>query len=153
MVSESNPQQTRKRDRVQGEGDSDDRVDPPTSQSRSPPSTRLANIPKEEVENASHCISRFLSPTLDDETMVDFLPGVWIKTNDVLAMDPDLKIRLASREEFHANVARKGQKTFFDSLRAMAGNYDTQGSKAWENLFEDGTSSSLGPSVLISFSV
>ncbi len=33
----------------------------------------------------------------------------------------------------------KGEKKFIDSLRAMAANNDTQGSKAWGDLFEDGT--------------
>jgi len=70
-----------------------------------------------------------------------------------LAQDPKLKGRLASEEEFRDNVARKGEKTFIGSLRAMAADSDTQGSKAWKDLFEDGTSFSLASSILIEFSL
>ena len=52
-----------------------------------------------------------------------------------------MKEHLASMEEFHNNVTRRGEKKFINSLRAMAANSDTQGSKAWDDLFEDGCTS------------
>jgi hypothetical protein len=131
----------------------DDCVDPSTSQSGTPSSTWLANIPKEVVEDASKCLRKLVSPTDDDVKIVQFLSCVWALVQDTIEKDPELKIRLASKEEFYANIARKGEKNLIDSLRAMATNNDMQGSKAWEDLFEDGTSFSFGPSILISFTV
>jgi hypothetical protein len=70
-----------------------------------------------------------------------------------LEKDPKMKGCLASQEEFCDNVAGKGEKNFINSLRAMAANNDTQGSKAWDGLYDDGTSFPLGPSILIESSV
>jgi hypothetical protein len=149
MASGSNPQRTRQRDRVQG----DDRVDPSTPQRGTPSKTRLANIPKQAVENACKYLRRNVLKDDDDDDILDALEVVHMVVNDALEQDPKLKDRLASEEEFRDNVTRKGEKNFIDSLRAMAANSDTQGSKAWHELFEDGTSFSLDPSILIEFSV
>jgi hypothetical protein len=73
--------------------------------------------------------------------------------HDALEQDPELKQQLASRDEFRANVTKKGEKNFIDSLRAMAANSETQESKAWEGLFTDGTLFYFGPSILIVYSV
>ena len=140
MASGSNPRQTRQRGRVQG----DDRVDPSTPQ-RSSPSPKQPDIPKKAVEKASKYLRKFISPKDDDDEILDALTFVWIFVQKALEQDPKLKKHLASRDEFHDNVTRKGEKNFIDSLRAMAANSDTQGSKAWVDLFEDGTSFSLGP--------
>jgi hypothetical protein len=121
-------------------------VDPSTSQIRTPSSsTRLTNIPKEAVEKASKSLRRIISPTDDDNEILDSINVVRTIIKDALQKDPELKKRLASEEEFRANVTKKGEKTFIDSLRAMAANSNAQGSKAWEDLFEDGTSFSLIP--------
>ena len=121
----------------------DDRVDPPTSQSSTPSSTRLANIPKEAVEEAADFLRRNVLFKDDDDKILKSLKYVWFNVQGALENDPELKKRLASKEEFHANVTKKGEKTFIDTLRTMAANSDTQGSKAWEYLFEDGTSFAL----------
>jgi hypothetical protein len=149
MAPGSNPRRTRQRDRVQG----DDRVDPSTLRRGTPSSTRLANIPKQAVEEATDFLGRYISPKDDDKRILSALKHVWFGVQDALEQDPKLKEHLASKEEFHNNVTRKGEKRFIDSLRAMAANSDTQGSRAWEDLFEDGTSFSLSPSTLIEFSV
>ena len=83
--------------------------------------------------------------------MRDDLDFIWLVVREVLEQDPKLKRHLVSKEEFYDNVTRKGEKTFLESLRAMAANCDMRGYKAWEDLFEDrdGTSLSLGPSILI----
>ena len=149
MATRSKPRLTQQRDRAPG----DDRVDPPTPQRGTPSQKRLANIPKQAVEKASKSLRKNISPKDDDDEILDALNHVWIGVKGALAQDPKLKGRLASEEEFRDNVARKGEKTFIGSLRAMAADSDTQGSKAWEVLFEDGTSFSLAPSILIEFSV
>ena len=144
-MAPSNPRQTRQRDRVQR----DDRANPSTPQRGSPSQTRLANIPKQAVEKASKSLRKHISPKDDDDDILDTITVVWSLVKGALKQDPKLKKSLASKDEFRDNVTRKGEKTFINSLRAMAANSDTQGSKAWDNLFEDGTSFSCGPNILI----
>ncbi|KAF8492177.1 hypothetical protein F5888DRAFT_1806903 [Russula emetica] len=131
MASGSNPR--RSRQRVQD----DDRVDPSTPQRGTPSSTRLVNIPKQAVEEASKSLRKIISPKGDDNEILNALKHVWIDVQEALEQDPKLKIHLATKDEFRKNVTRKGEKIFIDSLRAMAAKSDTQGSKAWEDLFED----------------
>jgi hypothetical protein len=128
-------------------------VDPSTPQGGSPSKKRLANIPKQVVEKASKSLRKHISPNDDDDEIKNELTYVWLKVKGALEQDPKLKENLASEEDFGDNVARKGEKTFIDSLRAMAANSDilVQGSRAWDNLFEDGTSFSLVPNILIEF--
>ncbi len=90
MASESNPRQTLKRDRVQG--DSEDRVDPSTSRRGTPSSTRLANKPKEVIEKASKCLRKVIFPTDGDVEIVESLPSVWAHVQDAIEKDPELKI-------------------------------------------------------------
>jgi hypothetical protein len=94
-----------------------------------------------------------ISHTANDIGITHVPKMVWQLVNGTLEKDPKMKECLASREEFCNNVARKGEKNFIDSLRAMAANNDTQGSKAWDGLYDDGTSFPLGPSILIESSV
>ena len=126
------------------------------SQTGTPYEIRLTNIPKQDVEKASKYLRRIKFPKEeddDDEILDDSLSLVWVLVKGALETDSELKEHLASEEEYFANVKRKGEKIFIDSLRAMAANSDTQGSKAWEGLFNDGTSFSLSPSIPIVFSV
>ena len=148
MASGSNPQRKRQRTRVQR----NDRVDPSTSQRDSPSQKRLANIPKQAVEEASKLFRKIISPDEDDGEILNVLKAVWIGVQETLEQDPKLKKYLASREEFRDSIRRKEEKKFIDSLRAMAANSNTQGAKAWDDLFEDGTSFSLSPNILIEFS-
>ena len=144
-MASSDPRQTRLRNRVQRA----DRANPSTPQRGSPSQTRLANIPKQAVEKASKSLRKNISPKDNDDDILDNLTVVWWLVKGALEQDPKLKECLASEEEFCDNVTRKGEKTFINSLKAMAANSDTQGSKAWDNLFEDGTSFSCGPNILI----
>jgi hypothetical protein len=146
MAPGSNPRRTRQHDRVQG----DDRVEPSTPRTDTPSITRLANVPKQAVEKVSKSLRKNISP--DDDEILDALNYVWFGVKGALEQDPKLKEYLASEKEFRDNVTRKGEKNFIDSLRAMVTNSDTQGSKAWADLFEDGTSFSFGRSILIEFS-
>ena len=145
-VKPSTPQ---KRQRVQ----SNNRVDPSAPLGGSPSKKRLTNIPKQVVDSVCRTFRKLISPKDDDDEIRDVLHYVWTGVRDALEQDPNLKRHLASKKEFYDNVTRKGEKTFIESLRTMAANSDTQGNKAWEDLFEDGTSFSLGPSILIEFSV
>jgi hypothetical protein len=137
MASESNPR------RMRQHAQDDDRVDPPTPQTGTPSKTRLAKIPKQVVEEAINSIQKYISSKDDDERIRNSLKYVWVDVQDALEQDPELRIHLANKNEFRANVEREGEKNFIDSLRAMAANSDSQGSKAWESLFTDGTSFSL----------
>jgi hypothetical protein len=128
-------------------------VDPSTPQTDSPSKIRVANIPEKAVEKASKSLRKNVSPDDDDSEILDNLNVVWLKVHEALELDPGLKEDLASEEEYRANVTREGEKNFIDSLRAMAANSDTQGNKAWKELFQNGTLFSLGPSILILFSV
>jgi hypothetical protein len=118
-------------------------VDPSTPQGGSPSKKRLANIPKQVVEDESTSLRIIISPEGDDDEIRHQLPYVWTALRIVFEHDPKLIKDLASVDEFRDNVTRKGEKPFFESLRVMAANSDTQGSKAWEDLFEDGTSFSF----------
>ena len=132
----------------------DDRVDQSTPQTGSSSRIRLENIPEKAVKMAADELSYFIRPGHDDNKMKRKLKIVWAIVNGALEEDPELKDHLASAEEYRGNVTKKGEKMFTDSLRTMAANSDTQGSKAWEGLLTDGTLSSLlGPSILIVFSV
>jgi hypothetical protein len=64
MATRTNPRRaTRQRDRVQG----DDREDPSTPQRGTPSKKRLANIPKQVVENASTSLRITISKDDDDD--------------------------------------------------------------------------------------
>ena len=136
--SESNHR--RKRQRVEND---DDHEDPPTPQGGSPSKKRLANIPKQAIEHESTFLRKIISPDSDDDEIRRQLNYVWTSFRNVLEHDPKLIKHLASKEEFRDNVTRKREKAFIESLRVMAANCDTQGSKAWVDLFEDGTSLSF----------
>ena len=83
----------------------------------------------------------------DDNEIQGILDIVWVIVRDALKDDARLKAQLENR-----NGGMPRGRTI-DSLRAMSTNSDTQGSKAWKDLFEDGTSYSLGTIILILFSV
>ena len=132
MASGSNPRRTQQR--IQHDDSS-------TLQSYTPSSsTRLANIPKQAVEEVTDSLSGRIFPEDDDKRILKRLRHVWKDVQKVLEQDPKLKQYLASMEEFRDNVTKKGEKSFIGSLRAMATNSDTQGSNAWKDLLEDGTS-------------
>jgi hypothetical protein len=147
MASGSLPRRSQRR--VRG----DDLVNPSTPQTDTSSKLRVANIPKQAVEKESKSLRKIISPNDDDNEILQTLNAVWFLVHEALELDPGLKEDLASKDEFRANVTRKGEKNFIDSLRAMAANSDTQGSKAWQDLFQNGTSFSLGPSILILLSV
>jgi hypothetical protein len=128
-------------------------VNPSTPQTDTSSKLRVANIPKQAVENESKSLRKIISPNDDDNEILQTLNAVWFLVQSALKQDPELKGHLASEEEYRANVTREGEKMFIDSLRAMAANSDTQGNKAWKELFQNGTLFSLGPSILILFSV
>ena len=111
------------------------------------------NIPKQAVEEVADSLQRNIFPRDDDKRILNALTYVWAGVQEALEQDPTLKECLASKEEFCDSVRRNGEKKFIDLLRAMAANSDTQGAKAWDDLFEDGTSFSLSPNILIEFSV
>ncbi len=146
MASGSNPRRTR-----QGARQVQDayRVDPSTPQGGTPSRTRLANIPQRAIDKAVRSLRRIISKFPEEEEEDDdddaMLGLVWFSVQGVLERDPNLKDHLANKDEFSDNVKKKGEQIFIDSLRAMAANSDEQGSKAWEDLFEDGILfSSLG---------
>ena len=152
MASESNlprrSRRTRTRQRVEGDDHVDD-VDPEpsTSQTDTPSKTRLANIPKEAIEKAYKSLRKIIFSNDDDEEIRSNLDIVRAIVKGTLQQDPEQKENLESEEQYRANVTREGEKDFIDSLRTMAANSDTQGSKAWDDLFENGTSFSLGPRI------
>ena len=148
MASGSNPRRTRQRDQIQR----DDRVDPSTHPREGSPK-RLANIPKQVVEKASKSLRKHISPNDDDDEIKDGLKYVWLAVKGALEQDPKLEEHLASEKEFCNNVTTKGEKFFIDSLKTMAANSNIHGSEAWDNLYEDGTSFSLGPNIMIEFSI
>ena len=103
---------------------------------------------------ASESLRINVSPTEDDDDILQNLYIVRAIVNGALKKDPELKALLASEEQYRGNVTKKEEKMLIDPLRTMAVISQTQGSKAWEGLLTDGTSSSLlGPSILIVFSV
>jgi hypothetical protein len=123
----------------------DDRVNSSTPQTGTPSKILLANIPKQAIDEAIDSIKKHISRNEEDERI---LKHVWFNVQDALEQVPGLKEPLASKDEFRANVTRKGEKNFIDSLRIMAANSDKQGSEAWEDLFQDGTLFCLCPSIL-----
>ena len=108
---------------------------------RSSPSNM--NISKQVVKDMTcHRLRRNLSPQRDsDEYILEILDCIWAIVKGLLKQDPKMEERLASEEEFRENVTRRGEKKFIDLLRAMAANSDTQGNKALDDLFEDGSTS------------
>ena len=144
MASGSNPRRTRQR--VQDDG----RVDPSTPQSSTPPNTLLANIPRQAVKEATDSLgSGRIFPGDDDKRILNTLEYVWRDVQKVLGQDSKLKKYLANMEEFRDNVTKLGERKFIDALRAMATNSDTQGSDAWKDLLEDGTSFSFSASIVL----
>ena len=148
MASGSNPQPT------QQQVHDDDRVDQSAPRIGTPARIRLANIPEQAIVRASKYLRRNILPDDDDDEILQNLYQIRAIVKQALEEDPELKDHLASEEEYRGNVTKKGEKMFIDSLRTMAANSVTQGIKAWKGLLTDGTSSSLlGPSILIVFSV
>jgi hypothetical protein len=69
-----------------------------------------------------------------DFTIHRFLGYVWVDIVEILKNDPKLGEHLADKEEFIANVKRKGVRDFINSLKGLAE------SRVWAPLFEDGIS-------------
>jgi len=98
------------------------------------------DIPEQDFEEATESLNSITSPRDDDTRILNTLKVVRTLVQVALEKDPKLKVQkghLANRDEFRNNVKKKGEQKFIDSLRAMAANSDEQGSKAWEDLFED----------------
>jgi hypothetical protein len=77
---------------------------------------------------------KFPEDDSSDLTIRRFLQYVWLDIGEVLKNDPKLGEHLADKEEFIANVKRKGVRDFINSLKGWAE------SRVWAPLFEDGTS-------------
>lgn len=97
-----------------------------------PPQLRL---PSTQV--IKHGFGSCIFPTdgSDEPTIKRFLSYVWV---DVADLNLDLKGQMAEREEFKANVKRRGYQTFISSLKAMAESVAKK-EGTWAGLFEDGT--------------
>ena len=121
--SSTNPQQT--------SGLFEDRVDPSTTPN-SPSQTQPPNIPAQVLQEAYETLERNILPHYDDSRIRRNLVYVWTAVNCALEHDQKLKECLADKNQFFANVTRKGEQ-FIDSLRSMA----TSGT--WAALFADGT--------------
>jgi hypothetical protein len=143
-----NTRRTRqKRYPVQG----NDSVHSSTSQTGTPSKKRLANIPQRVIDEAYKYLSLKRFQNDNDEAIKRQFGLVWWTVNNVLKQDEGPKGRLANENEFLDNVRRNGEKTFIDSLRAVAKTVEAQ---AWYDLFGDSTlfSISLTSGVLIVFS-
>ncbi len=129
-----NTRRTRqKRDPVQG----NDPVHLSTLQTGTPSKKRRANIPQQDIDNASKSLSSLrLVFQKDDEAIKRTFSLVWWTVYEVLKQDEGLKGRLADENEFLDNVRRNGEKKIIDSLRAVA---KTDKAQAWYDLFEDST--------------
>jgi hypothetical protein len=103
------------------------------SSTTNPRQTRLANIPEEAVKNAYENLDRIISPEDDDRRIRNSLNLIWFCVRDALKQDPKLKEHLADEKEFLANVKRKGEEQFIESLGDIAME------RSWERLFDDGT--------------
>jgi hypothetical protein len=122
--SSTNPQQT--------PGLFEDRVDPSTTPN-SPSQTQPPNIPAQVLQEACGFLEHNILPHYDDSRIRGDLGYVWMAVNDALEHDQKLKECLADKNQFFANVTRKGEQKFIDSLRSMAI------SGTWAALFADGT--------------
>jgi hypothetical protein len=107
-------------------------VDLSTPQS-TPSQTRPANIPAQNFQVACEDLVRIIRPEDDDSRIQRSLGHIWFVVHDTLERDPELERQVSNKSEFFANVKRKGEKEFIDSLKVMAK------SGAWAGLFEDGT--------------
>ena len=121
--SSANPQQT--------PGLYEDRVDPSTTPNS--PSQTLPNIPAQVLQEAYEFLELIILPRYDDSRIRRDLVCVWTAVNRALEHDQKRKESLADNSQFLANVTRKGEQQFIDSLRSMAI------SGTWAALFEDGT--------------
>ena len=110
----------------------EDRVDPSTTPN-SPSQTQPPNIPAQVLQEAYENLERIILPRDDDSRIRRNLVHVWIVVNGALEHDQKLKECLADKNQFFANVTRKGEQKFIDSLRSMAI------SGTWAALFADGT--------------
>ena len=126
--SSANPQQT--------SGLFEDRVDPSTTPN-SPSQTQPPNIPAQVLQEACERFQRLILPHDDDSWIRYSLVHVWLTVNDALEHDQKRKECLADKNQFLANVTRKGEQKFIDSLRSMAI------SGTWAALFADGTVGTL----------
>jgi hypothetical protein len=114
----------------------DESVHSSTPQTDTPSKKWLANIPQQNIDNACRSLKRLIFQDDDDKAIKESFKLVWTTVNDTLKQDEGLKGRLADENEFFDNVRRNGEKTFIDSLRAMAKAGEAQ---AWYDLFEDST--------------
>jgi hypothetical protein len=112
-------------------------IDPSTSQRDTLSKTRLANIPKEAVDQASRFLRRQIFDDDSDEQIWNSIGHVWKAMHEALEKYAGLEGCLADEKQFLDNVKSKGKRKFIDSLRDMAkkGTQDD----AWYDLFEDGT--------------
>ena len=131
MSSSTDLRRTWQRGRV----DSDD----PETPRGTPPQTRLANIPAEVFQESCEALGNIIRPEYDNSRIQRSLGHVWMAIRIALEKDPKLEGHLADIKEFLANVKRKGEPKFIDSLKDMAE------SGIWAGLFEDGMFSSFDP--------
>ncbi len=113
-----------------------DPVHSSTPKTGTPSRIRLANIPQQNIDKACRSLRRQILQDDDDEAIKESFNLVWTTVFKALKQDEGLKGRLADENEFFDNVRRNGEKTFIDSLRAMA---ETGEAQAWYDLFEDST--------------
>ena len=98
-----------------------------------PQQTRLANIPEEAIKDAFKFLGKFISPEDDDNEIRKSLTHVWFNVQNALEQDLNLKKHLANKEEFLANIRRKGEEQFIELLRDIAKD------SSWGRLFDNGT--------------
>jgi hypothetical protein len=104
-----------------------------TTTPNSPSQMQPPNIPAQVLQEACGFLERNILPNYDDSRIRRDLVYIWMGVNRALEHDQKRKECLADHNQFLANVTRKGEQQFIDSLRSMAI------SGTWAALFDDGT--------------
>jgi hypothetical protein len=81
--------------------------------------TRFA-IPDKRIKLMCKFLGRLVSPDDDDAEIQDSLRGVWMTIEKALSEDPEIIERIASDDEFEANVKDEGEKKVIELLRDAA---------------------------------
>jgi hypothetical protein len=102
-----------------------------THSSPAPPPN--VGIPDQVIEKACKDLAYFFNPNDDRTVTLRSLDTAWSIVCEALCLDPALKGRLASNDEFQENVKRNGQEHFINLLR------DTARRESWRGNLKNGT--------------
>jgi hypothetical protein len=120
---------------MQVDDTADNNENPTTPTRPTPPSTQSTIcISEQTIQNMCKHLERNIKTDDDDDWIRQSLYFVFILVRGALEEDPNLKARLANKDQFKENVKKKDEQQFINLLRDIAKK------ESWQDLLQNGTS-------------